>query len=84
MSTNHTPGPWAATGHDGKRNIIVESASGSIAAVWDTGATDFQHANARLIAASPDLLGGSVTVRFIIHRKRHNASPVIPVVFRRC
>ena len=54
--TQHTPGPWSDSGHDGKRNVIVESKLGSIAAVWDTGDTMQMKANAQLIAAAPDLL----------------------------
>ena len=54
--TQHTPGPWLDSGHDGKRNVIVESKLGSVAAVWDTGDAMQMRANARLIASAPDLL----------------------------
>ena len=54
--TQHTPGPWLDSGNDGKRNVIVESQWGSIAAAWDTGDAMQMRANARLIAAAPDLL----------------------------
>lgn len=49
MSAEHTPGPWAADGC----NII---ASGYIVATvhWHSGASH-EAANARLIAAAPDL-----------------------------
>ena len=54
--TQHAPGPWLDSGHDGKRNVIVESKLGSVAAVWDTGDAMQMRANARLIASAPDLL----------------------------
>lgn len=51
-----SPAPWKDSGHDGKRNILVESIDGTVCAVWDTGCTNTQRANALLIAAAPDLL----------------------------
>jgi len=45
----HTPGPWRVSG---KQSIRCESGNGYIAKTnWDNG-----EANARLIAAAPDLL----------------------------
>lgn len=52
----HTPGPWKITGHDGRNPMVQDANGGSICAVWDTGCAATQEANARLIAAAPDLL----------------------------
>lgn len=57
MNTHtHTPGPWTATGHDGKMSVIIECKWGSVAKVLPVGAQDQEKANACLIAAAPDLL----------------------------
>lgn len=56
MSATHTPGPWSSGGHDGKRCELVASEWGTVAAVWPIGASDQETANARLIAAAPELL----------------------------
>ena len=59
MKTNHTPGPWQVVGHcvateDYK---VVAKTSGNEPILWVGKAADFEViANARLIAASPDLL----------------------------
>jgi hypothetical protein len=51
IAAKHTPGPWTQIG----KSIGVES--GEIATVWDfDGSPPTQLANARLIAASPELL----------------------------
>lgn len=52
----HTPGPWVSGGHDGRRCELVASTWGTVAAVWPIGASDQESANARLIAAAPELL----------------------------
>ena len=52
----HTPGQWNDTGNDGKDNLIVESEYGSICAVWRVNGYACQAADARLIAAAPDML----------------------------
>jgi len=56
MKHTHTPGPWADTGHDGKDNLIVESETGSVCAVWRVNGYGCQVADTRLISAAPDLL----------------------------
>ena len=64
MSTQHTPGPWMVR-HDflcsdktltvGVAAVNIGSESGAVA--WPTGTNEAQElANARLIAAAPDLL----------------------------
>jgi len=56
MTHSHTPGPWSDTGSDGRCNIIVESNTGSVGAVWRVNGYVCQAADARLIAAAPDML----------------------------
>lgn len=52
----HTPGPWSATGHDGKQSIVIETEWGSVAKALPIGAQDQESSNAHLIAAAPELL----------------------------
>ena len=56
MTHTHTPAPWSDSGHDGKGNLIVESGYGSICAVWRVNGYGCQVADARLIAAAPEML----------------------------
>ena len=60
MTHSHTPGPWSDTGSDGRCNIIVESNTGSVCAVWRVNGYVCQAADARLIAAAPELLAAAV------------------------
>jgi hypothetical protein len=58
--SKHTPGPWLtteSTEHWGRVNVTVQAAftANEIATAWQ-GTTDVNRANARLIAAAPDLL----------------------------
>lgn len=58
---NHTPGPWKAveanTDYSGTFNRILSISDAEIAPARAYGDTEEQrHANARLIAAAPDLL----------------------------
>jgi len=50
-----TPGLWVDDGHDGKHTIIVNSKWGEVARVAYIGCYKQQHANARLVAAAPEL-----------------------------
>lgn len=53
----YTPRPWLDSGHDGKSSIIIESPEwGVVAKVFSCGSLSIDSANARLIAAAPDLL----------------------------
>lgn len=54
--TKHTPGPWIDDGHDGKDTQIVNSKWGAVAHVIYNGDCSQRVANARLIAAAPELL----------------------------
>jgi hypothetical protein len=56
MSTQHTPGPWKAEGWE---NLVVNNADGytmTLAAGGKGAGLAELKANARLIAAAPDLL----------------------------
>lgn len=55
MTTQHTPGPWHVTG-DEHGTMITDNTGGQIALWPQQGGTIEQCANARLIAAAPDLL----------------------------
>lgn len=71
MSTQHTPGPWAVTcDTQYKRGVLVRDKGGQgyvVAAcdsIANTGAkyvNECLEANARLIAAAPDLLAAAQT-----------------------
>lgn len=53
--TAHTPGPWTVTGHSWSHSIVANSEQ--IARLNHTGTpANIAEANARLIAAAPDLL----------------------------
>lgn len=55
----HTPGPWAFHAPlptQGIKHFIVHEKFGDIAEVYLWDATEASEANARLIAAAPDLL----------------------------
>ena len=50
--SKHTPGPWHTAGEQG---VQIRSAKDQIAKVWTMRGNEWK-ANARLIAAAPDLL----------------------------
>jgi hypothetical protein len=57
---SHTPGPWLtteSTEHWGRVNVTIQAAftANDIATAWQ-GNTETNRANARLIAAAPELL----------------------------
>jgi putative SOS response-associated peptidase YedK len=52
MNAQHTPGPWHTAGEQG---VQIRSAKHQIAKVWAMRGNEWK-ANARLIAAAPDLL----------------------------
>ena len=51
--TEHTPGPW---GIDRAIDIWIKAGSLHVASIPRAGDGDWSEANARLVAASPDLL----------------------------
>lgn len=53
--SQHTPGPWKINPSDSEDCIYIESGSDGIATVFG-GNCAFDLANARLIAAAPELL----------------------------
>lgn len=64
--SGHTPGPWKIVpiiegfrkpGEDGAKDMAILGADGMCPGIiWDGVIGDTQNANARLIAAAPDLL----------------------------
>lgn len=56
MKTKHTPGPWIDDGHDGEDTQIVNSKWGGVARIVYNGDCSQRVANAKLIAAAPELL----------------------------
>ena len=67
MTTNHTPGPWTATG---KLGLLVakEFDDGRRLAVADTWSAE----NARLIAAAPELLAFAARVEDVLEYYNEN------------
>ena len=53
MATQHTPGPWKVQPGSETQMFEVSSTSGYVAKLYEL---DAEAANARLIAAAPDLL----------------------------
>ncbi len=67
MSTaKHTPGPWA-TRDDRPHWIDVVTVSGDRIVSVDKEDTDYAEADARLIAASPDLLGALQEFQYLMN-----------------
>lgn len=66
MQTQHTPGPWRYCKTNGSpthgEHVIAGSKPGYLAEVRDCGSGDVG-ANARLIAAAPELLAALVELR---------------------
>ena len=61
MSEKHTPGPWEVVVQpfadpDAKGNTIYSVEGYGIGRIWDENGNPENYANARLIAAAPDLL----------------------------
>ena len=64
--SEHTPGPWELAWEDGKHGVIGQTTGGKLVAIVgnnpDDGRNDERKANARLIAAAPDLLAACEAV----------------------
>ena len=56
MTTKHTPGPWTCNANYGTQHYMVWDADGNYHEMRDDVASPEMDANARLIAAAPDLL----------------------------
>ena len=60
MTTQHAPGPWVTDGSVNAENLDVINSEGRIAMIDDSRSTGWNvptiNANARLIAAAPELL----------------------------
>lgn len=62
MSTQHTPGPWRyEPGRNDRPPYVIRGSEGGFVVVGMTAAR--QDADARLIAAAPDLLSALVEIR---------------------
>jgi len=82
MAAKHTPGPWSALRHEPGDTIIIADMDGGcddLAEVFYSGRATVQQphdealANARLIAAAPDLLAAlQEALPAIANRERHN------------
>ena len=56
MTTKHTPGPWTCNANYGTQHYMVWDADGNYHEMRDDVASPEMDANARLIAAAPDML----------------------------
>ena len=70
MSTQHTPGPWSYRGSLGPQSNphllgphVVENATGIQIAILNGWRSEVSEANARLIAAAPELLEALIVAR---------------------
>jgi hypothetical protein len=59
----HTPGPWGLTRMNGEPAVGADTEDGGLVAVTVEGSDSAREANARLIAAAPDLLAALQTIR---------------------
>jgi len=73
--TKHTPGPWTAEPTQSGNYNIRQRPAFRPALVWDTGLGDETYANARLIAAAPDLLAALRDVQIALAQWR-DSEPV--------
>ena len=65
----HTPGPWKVINHPRVAHVdsmrsVGHGANGMASIVWLTGGALAQEANARLIAAAPDLLAALEELKY--------------------
>lgn len=56
MSSKHTPGPWSYSKGERHNFFYIDSPSGDVVYVTESLQPDHVEANARLIAAAPELL----------------------------
>jgi len=74
-TTSHTPGPWAAEGHyvhaEGLRFVAV---SGGVSSCKESEA----FANARLIAAAPELLSALRNIEEVLTKSREQNPTLDP------
>ena len=74
MSTQHTPGPWKVKAHStavlaGRKQICSNVNAASNLPVNMKDELEIAHANARLIAAAPDLLNALKVLADVAERK---------------
>ena len=71
MTTKHTPGPWRAVGRDILSLHAYPRASGPLVCTVDDNDDRFTEADARLIAAAPDLLAACEVLLDAVARGDH-------------
>ena len=75
MNTKHTPGPWRENSQ-GDSEYIFSEVYGAIAIIPHGGIHRDEHkANAKLIAAAPDLLKAAISCRDIADKCNHAMLP---------
>lgn len=66
METKHTPGPWGVAYTDSNGQLVVKNKHIEIATCWHHSVASIEaemQANARLIAAAPDLLACLIAIK---------------------
>lgn len=89
MNTQHTPGPWNVSNHADNNDMVIRSNDGDIICNIDCdNVRDFMkdpvsesQANARLIAAAPDML--SVLIEAVEHTRAYDTNPALVELFKR-
>jgi hypothetical protein len=73
MTSKHTPGPWRISLVD---ETLIQGGGRDVAMACGDYDTDFERmeANARLIAAAPDLLAALIGLQYILASAESNAS----------
>lgn len=84
MKTEHTPGPWDVRYYDNNGQAVVSAEHIEIATCWHhcVGSIEKEmHANARLIAAAPDLLVAlqDVDALWMHHSIAHGDGKISPL-----
>ena len=83
-NTKHTPGPWKQY-RDSVGNVRIQGnvAGGPVAFIEEmnnTGGTEQDHANARLIAAAPEMLQALLVLRSYFEGKEHIPNALAPAI----
>ena len=77
MKTTHTPGDWYDKPTGSAQHVVASEQTGeTIAVVYNDN-----QANARLIAAAPDML--SVLIAAVEHTRAYDTNPALVELFKR-
>ena len=73
--SKHTPGPWKVKMHLGSNRdgSIVNQQEHGVALVWGRAGNEMFEANARLIAAAPEMLSELKACLITLHKARLSA-----------